>query len=208
MKRINSKVKLTVMLAELRKARETLQSSQFLTTLDRILNASALSKKWKIGDQAVQESHEAWESGLFANDDLFLLIRHVSNYYLAASNHEAVITLYLQAADRFADFEAFQSAYRILNDADEYAKEYCGIHDNLRVRDRFAEICITEGDLEYAAKVIRSLKKLRRRFQLETPIGLEVNYGNLQFRKGLYGPALKSFDRGLDPKQPAYLRLV
>ena len=208
MKQSNSKVNLPAMLAELRKARETQQSSQFLTALDRILNASALSKSWDVGDKAVQESHEAWESGLLANDDLFLLIRHVSNYYLAASNHEAVISLYLQAADRFADFEAFQSAYRILSDAEEYANEHCGIHDNLRVKDRFAEICITEGDLNYAAKVIRSLKKLRRRFQLETPIGLEINYGNLQLRKTHYGPALKSFKRGLDPKQPSDLRLV
>ena len=81
------------------------------------------------------------------------------------------------------------------------------MRDNLRVRDRIAEICITEGDLEYAAKVLLSLRKLRRRFGLKTPIVLEMNYGNLQVRQAHYGPALKTFRRGLDPKQPTFVRL-
>ncbi|MGA9669428.1 MAG: hypothetical protein WBQ94_09485, partial [Terracidiphilus sp.] len=206
MKRLISRAKLANMLGEIRMAREARQSANFLTLLDRMLNACALSKQWALGDQAVAESHSAWSSGLFAADDLFLLIRHVSNYYMAASNHEAVITLYLQAVDEFADFGAFQSAYRLLHDAELFANEHCDVHNNLRVRDRLAEICITEGDLDYAAKVLRSLRKLRRRFGLETPIVLEMNYGNLQLRKGHYGPALKTFMRGLDPKQPKFVR--
>jgi tetratricopeptide (TPR) repeat protein len=195
------------MLGELGTLREVRQASQFLTLLDRMLNACATSKQWALGESAVEESHNAWSSGLFAADDLFLLIRHVSNYYMAASNHEAVISLYLQAVDHFADFDAFQPAYRLLHDAEIYAAEHCDVHGNLRVKDRAAEICITEGDLDYATKVLRSLRKVRRRFGLETPIGLEMNYGNLQMRKEHYEPALKTFRRGLDSKHPAYLRL-
>ena len=207
MRRSISRAKLAGMLGELVRAREQRQSSQFLTLLDRMLNACASSKQWGLGDKAVAEAHSAWSGGLFAADDLLLLIRHVSNYYIAASNHEAVIDLYLQAVDRFADFHAFQSAYRLLNDAEIYANEHCDVHDNLRVKDRVVEICIAEGDLDYATKVLRSLRKHRRRFGLETPIVLEMNYGNLQLGKGHYGPALKTFKRGLDPKQPTFVRL-
>ena len=98
------------MFGELGSLREERQASQFLTLLDRMLNACASSKQWTLGENAVEESHNGWSSGLFAADDLFLLIRHVSNYYMAASNHEAVISLYLQAVDHFADFDAFQPA--------------------------------------------------------------------------------------------------
>src|ERR1039458_3872333 len=114
MKRLNSKAKLAEMLGELRRVREKRQSSQFLTLLDQMLNASASSKQWALGDKAVAESHSAWSSDLFTTDDRFLWSRHVSNYYMAASNHEGVIALYLQAVDHFADFNAFQSAYRLL----------------------------------------------------------------------------------------------
>jgi hypothetical protein len=126
---------------------------------------------------------------------------------VAASNHERVISLYLQAVDHFADFNTFQFSYRLLNDAELYANEHCEVRDNLRVKDRIAEICIVEGDLEYAAKVLRSLRKLRRRFGLKTPIVLEINHGNLQLRHARYGPALKTFSRGLDPKQPTFVLL-
>lgn len=207
MKRLNSKATLSKMLGELPTLQEERLASQFLTLLDRVLNASASSKQWALGEKAVEQSRSAWSSGLFTADDLFLLIRHVSNYYMTAANHDAVISLYLQAVDHFADFDAFQPAYRLLHDAEIYAAEHCDVHNNLRVKDRCAEICITEGDLDYATKILRSLRKLRRRFGLETPIGLEMNYGNLQLRKEHYGPALKTLRRGLDSKHPAYLRL-
>lgn len=207
MKRLLTRAKLAGMLRELQKAREDRQASQFLTLLDRMLNACASSKQWRLGETAITESHSAWSEGLFADDDLFLLIRHVSNYYKAALNHKAVIDLYLQAVDHFADFHAFQSAYRLLNDAELYANEFCEVNDNLRVKDRVAEICITEGDLDYAAKVLRKLRKLRRRLGLEPPMILELNYGNLQLRKGHYEPALRTFKPGLEQKQPTFIRL-
>ena len=145
-------------LADLRTARQERNSTQFVSSLDRILNASSASGQWDLGDKAVDESREAWSSGLFAADELFLLIHHVSNYYKAALNHGAVIDLYLQAVDHFADFDAFQSAYRLLHEAELYAGEHCDVRDNLRVKDRCVEICITEGDLDYATKIFRNLR--------------------------------------------------
>jgi hypothetical protein len=96
------------MIRSLQVCHENRRASDFLALLDRVLNSSAKVERWDLGERAVGESRKAWESGLFAADELFLVMRHVSNFYANAKNHDRVLDIYLQAANKFAEFNAFQ----------------------------------------------------------------------------------------------------
>jgi tetratricopeptide (TPR) repeat protein len=184
------------------------QSTEFLSLFDRILNACAKYGRWDFGQEAINEGTAAWNDGLFATDELFLLLRHISGYHKAEGEHEKVVDLYIQAADRFADFNAFQSAYRILADAEEYAREFCPIETVLRVQEYCATISLIEGDLAFTEKIFRKIRETRKALGLEIPVTLSLNLGNLQLRRGRFSDALSTFGQGKTPDHPPNIRLA
>jgi tetratricopeptide (TPR) repeat protein len=195
-------------LSSLKSFRKARQSTEFLSLFDRILNACAEYGRWGLGQEAVNEGIAAWNDGLFATDELFLLLCHTSAYHKAEGEHDKVADLYIQAANRFADFNAFQSAYRILADAEEYAREFCPIETVLRVLENCATISLMEGDLAFTEKIFRKIRRTRKVLGLKVPVTLSLNLGNLQLRRGRYSDALSTFAQGKSPDHPRSIRLA
>jgi tetratricopeptide (TPR) repeat protein len=139
---------------------------------------------------------------------MFVVLRHVARFHTLAGEHSTAVELYMLAASRFADFNAFQSAYRLLADAEEYAIEHHLALDLLHVRETGASIALFEGDLAFAEKTFSWLSQLRDELGLSQPPELLVNLGSLQMRKGEFAAAASTFKQVTDIASELEIRRV
>jgi hypothetical protein len=181
---VTQKQKIRHAVRSLTKLRKERSAAEFLTELDRLLNICASLGLWSEGQQATAEAVAAWNEGVFAMDDIFVLLRHLANFHSLAGEHTTVVELYLTAASRFADFSAYQSAYRLLADAEEYAIKHRLPESLLQARETGASIALFEGDVAYAEKTFSRIRDQRTQLGLGLPAQLLANLGTLQMRKG------------------------
>lgn len=188
--------------------REAGKSAELLGALSRALNLSSTLGLWDEGKRAIEIALAAWNDGLFASDEIFVLMRHLSEFHDAAGEYGVVVGLYLQAASYFADFEAYQSAYRLLNDAESYASDHKLPNSLLDVRECLASIALFEGDLPYAQKAFSAVKEIRAAAGVPVPSKLMVNMATLEMRHGNCRAAIEAFDQVLGQMPDTQTKLV
>jgi tetratricopeptide (TPR) repeat protein len=194
---VTQKQKIRHAVRSLTKLRKERSAAEFLTELDRLLNICASLGLWSEGQQATAEAVAAWNEGVFAMDDIFVLLRHLATFHSLAGEHTTVVELYLTAASRFADFSAYQSAYRLLADAEEYAIKHRLPESLLQARETGASIALFEGDVAYAEKTFSRIRDQRTQLGLGLPAQLLANLGTLQMRKGDFASGVESFQQVL-----------
>ncbi|MGA8149763.1 MAG: CHAT domain-containing protein [Terriglobales bacterium] len=195
---MTQKQKIRHAVRSLTKLRKERSAAGFLAELDRLLNICSSLGLWSQGQKAVEEALTAWNEGVFAMDDIFVLLRHLSRFHSLAGQHTTVVDLYLTAASRFADFSAYQSAYRLLVDAEEYAIEHRLPKSLLEARETGASIALFEGDLAFAEKTFSRIRDQRIQLGLGLPAKLLTNLGTLQMRKGEFSSGVDSFRQVID----------
>jgi tetratricopeptide (TPR) repeat protein len=205
---MNREKQLRHAIASMATLREAGKSAEFLAALSRALNLSRALDLWDEGKRAIAITMAAWRDALFASDEIFVLIRHLSEFHDAAGEYGVVVGLYLQAASYFADFEAYQSAYRLLNDAESYASDHRLPGALLEVRECLASIALFEGDLPYAQKAFAAVKEIRAAAGMPVPSKLLVNMATLEMRHGDFRAALEAFDQVLRQMPDKQTKLV
>jgi len=173
------------------------KSADFVSEFSRALNLSSASKLWDEGKEAIAIAMAAWSHGMFAHDEIFVLIHHTSAFHSSAGEHVTVIELYIQAANYFSEFEAYQSAYRLLGDAEEYARHHRLTESLPQVWESAASISTLEGDLAFAEKTFLKAQQTRAALGMSVPPRLRANMAMLQMTLKNFEAARDSFQQVL-----------
>lgn len=109
------------------------------------------------------------------------ILKQVIRLHLSAGAPDKAIEVMLVAASLFADFGAFQTAYRTIEDAERLAHEHRLLKELNDVLMMLHSICLTEGDLPYAEKVWESLCDTFQKIDRPIPIQLALNRATALF---------------------------
>lgn len=160
----------------------------------------------------IYSSLNEWEGLPIETNILFL--REIVYFSYKVKDFENAISLSLIIADIFTSRSAYQSAYRILQEAMDSAIE---INDVKMIAEVYAQIGLTayfEEDYDYASKALNQSIEFYNEISLETPIKILNNFAtalmrNQEFKRAIviYNNLLKK-DLENDLKQIVYLNLV
>jgi len=114
---------------------------------------------------------------------------------------KAIATL-ITAAHLFADYGAFQTAYRSLADAENLARDHALLQQYADVLAAMHSICVIEGDHAYAEKVWTTLREKYVELGMPIPTFLALNRATAFFQTGLLDKAKEGFEEVLASMEP------
>lgn len=107
---------------------------------------------------------------------------------------EAAVKNMCSCASFFAKVGAFQSAYRILYDANIYAVRKDSVAAIVMTLETQGEVCICEGDYTSALSEMRKALHILKLVCAEIPINLRANMALAEYRTGNYDKAGKIYE--------------
>ena len=84
------------------------------------------------------------------HDEVFPYFKRIVTFFNSLGKHEDVVEVLCAAALQFADFSAFQSAYRLLADAQEVSKAHKLLRGQIKILETQGMVALYEGDLNCA----------------------------------------------------------
>lgn len=125
------------------------------------------------------------------------ILYEVVRLYLHLGKVEKAIENLIAAAYLFADFGAFQPAYRSLADAEDLARDNKLLQEYADVVSASYAICLLEGDHAYAETIWPTLKQKYVELGKPVPTHLAVNRATLLFQTGDNRAAREGFEEAL-----------
>jgi tetratricopeptide (TPR) repeat protein len=128
--------------------------------------------------------------------ELVRLYRHLGQFNKAIEN--LIVVAYL-----FADFGAFQTAYRSLAEAEDLARDNRLLQEYADVVSTLYSLCLLEGDHDHAQKIWPTLKQKYVELAKPVPTHLAVNRATLLFQTGDPSAARGAFEEALADIEPS-----
>jgi tetratricopeptide (TPR) repeat protein len=131
-------------------------------------------------------------------DETLPLLRIIKDFYVALGRHEDAIETLCDAALQFADVQAFQSAYRATNDAQEIAMGNKLPRAQVRVLKTQGMVALMEGDLKCAGDEFKKCLEILDHLDEPASFELRSNAALVELRSDRYEPAAKALQSLLD----------
>lgn len=128
-------------------------------------------------------------------DEYIQLVKHQIDFYRKFNIFEKCINLMCEVAYIFASNYAYQSAYRILSDAQQITMNNNLLNLQLKILITQSTICLQEEDYDVAKKDFDKACYLAERLNGKVPFELMFNIGTLMLRTKKYNDALEILDR-------------
>lgn len=119
------------------------------------------------------------------------LYRHLGKFDKAIEN--LIVAAYI-----FADFGAFQTAYRTLGEAEDLARDNKLLQQYANVVSTTHSICLLEGDHAHAEMIWPTLKQKYVEIGKPIPTHLAVNRATTLFQTGSHRAAREAFEEALE----------
>ncbi len=125
-------------------------------------------------------------------------VPHILNQIVRLYQHlrmvdKAIATL-ITAAYLFADYGAFQTAYRSLSDAENLARDHALLQQYADTLAAMHCICVIEGDHTYAERVWATLQEKYVELGKPIPTSLAINHATALFQTELFDQAKEGFE--------------
>lgn len=125
------------------------------------------------------------------------ILYEVVRLYLHLKKHDDAIRTLITAAYLFADFGAFQTAYRALAQAEDIARDNRLLQEYTDVVSTMYSICLLEEDHSYAENMWPTLKQKYVELGKPVPTRLVVNRATVLFRTEQYSAAREAYEEAL-----------
>lgn len=125
------------------------------------------------------------------------ILKQVIRLHLSAGAPDKAIKVMLVAASLFADFGAFQTAYRTMEDAERLAREHRLLKELSDVLMMLHAISMIEGDLVFAEKVWQSLSDTFKQIEQPIPSQLALNRATALFWNNKLEASKRAFEEVL-----------
>lgn len=145
---------------------------------------------------------EALLPGRSKADHVPHMLYEVVRLYVHLEKIEKAIENLIIAAHLFADFGAFQPAYRSLAEAEDLARNDALVDQYMDVLTAFHGVCLLEGDHAHAKTVWPSLKTRFATLGRPVPLALLVNQATLLMQTGDLQGARSGFEEALSGMDP------
>jgi tetratricopeptide (TPR) repeat protein len=140
----------------------------------------------------------AMNSELLDRDEYLVVLRETIKFHEHFKQIAQAVTAYCAAAAHFGQLGAFQSAYRILEDAFELARETKSVGEIPKLFYAQAAVASDEGDITYAEKHFTKAITLLRRLRGPVPPEYLMNQATMRMQQGKLKPAAAVFKRLID----------
>ncbi|QPQ29392.1 tetratricopeptide repeat protein [Lysinibacillus sp. JNUCC 51] len=143
-----------------------------------------------------------------------LFLREIVYFSYRINDYQNAVNISLKIASIFASHSAFQSAYRILSEAEEAAEEIGDLKLMAKIHAEGGLVSYLEKDFENAAKYFQSSVSLYNRDNSEIPLKLLNNLATSLMRIGQREDAIQIYneliEKDIDYKlqQTIYLNLI
>lgn len=134
-------------------------------------------------------------SGILSEDAQLAMLKLITDYCRQVKDTEEAVNAILDAADIFSRRGAPQSAYRILNDAEDLVRSVNRYDLLIQLNYASARACIREPDLDYAHQFYLQAFKISRGLNIVIADVDRYNFALLLMRLGRTAEALKLFKR-------------
>lgn len=130
------------------------------------------------------------------------LLYEVVRLYRHLGEIEKAIENLIIAAHLFADFGAYQTAYRSLADAEDLARDSDLLHQYVEVLSALHAVCLQEGDHAHAKRMWPTLKEKYSELGQPIPVHLVVNRATALLQTGDPKGAKDGFEEALVAMEP------
>jgi len=148
--------------------------------LEELVDVTEKHKTFEAATIAAEAVRELLPGNVGA-DHVQHILKQVIRLHLSAGAPAKAIEVMLVAASLFADFGAFQTAYRTIVDAESLAHEHRLLKELTDVLTMLHAISLIEGDLPYAEKVWESLCDTFEKIDQPIPSQLALNRATALF---------------------------
>lgn len=150
------------------------------------------------GASIVGNADFAMNSGLLDRDEYLVVLREKIKVHTHFNQIEQAVEAYSHAAAHFGELSAFQSAYRILEDAFTLARETKSVAEIPKLLYAQAVVAADEGDTPYAEKHFTKAIALLRRLGEPVPPEYLMNQATMRMRLMRFKSASTVFRQLLD----------
>ncbi len=163
---------------------------QFLNAIDFII----ANNQYNSGLKLLNIIIKAYEHNIVSNDEYFQFAKYAVKFYLHFKCYNDSIDLMCECAFAFSSVRAYQSAYRLISDAQEIV-----INNNLWERRgdilfTQGSICIEEGDYDTAEKDLENAKIFIPTMSKKYKFTLISNLATLKMKTGKHSEALMLYN--------------
>lgn len=157
-------------------------------------------KLYNEGISIIHTMRQAFFKDLFTQEEYIQFMKQSIGFYNNFKKYEKSIDLMCEVAYKFANVSAFQSAYRILSDAEELALKNNLVKSLFKIVTSSADICIYERDTDNAEIYYQEAVKLAHKYKLNIPKEIECNIATMKMKKEDYYGALVIYNKLLKGK--------
>lgn len=169
------------------------------------------NKLYTEGINIIHTMEQAFSEDLFTREEYIQFLKYSIGFYNNFGKYNKSIDLMCKVAYEFSTVSAFQSAYRILNDAEQLAKKNSLQKSLVKIIIVSANICVEERDFNYAEFYYQEAIKLALNYKLKTENDVIINLATVKMKKRDYIGALEVYyellkNKKLDEKIKIYIK--
>lgn len=174
--------------------------SEIMSFFSKTINYVCENNIYSLGKEVIDYYNASITTSLshLSEDDYLQFMKYQLDFYIRFKKFEICIDLMCECAFLFSSNNAFQSAYRILNDAQNIAMTNERLELQLKILITQASICFQESDLENAKIDFDKAYYLSEALGIEIPFELMANMGTLLMNTDEIEDALRIMDKILD----------
>lgn len=150
------------------------------------------------GKSIIANAEGAMREKILDRDEYLVVLREMIKFHTHFNQVPEATDVYCRAAMYLSQLGAFQSAYRILHDADEMVRESKSVYELPKVLAAQALVASDEADYLYAEEHLLKAIRLLQELEREVPEEYLVNLASMQMRLDKLEAAAATFEKILN----------
>jgi hypothetical protein len=147
------------------------------------------------GKSIIANAEGAMREKILDRDEYLVVLREMIKFHTHFNQVPEATDMYCRAAMYLSQLGAFQSAYRILHDADEMVRESKSVYELPKVLAAHALVASDEADYLYAEEHLLKAIRLLHELEREVPEEYLVNLASMQMRLDKLEAAAATFEK-------------
>lgn len=165
------------------------ETDKLLITFKEAIKFVIENDYYEFGLQYLDIVTNAFEYSIISNEEQFKFAKYVIDFHLNFNEFELSIDIMCNLAFEFASVKAYQSAYRLINDAQEIITKNNLNEKQVDILFTQGLICLYEGDYEAAEHDLRNAMRFIDTLSIDKKVSLLINFATLMMKTENYKEA-------------------